>query len=207
MNALIQAADYSVVNGFVNDVTWRRDLVIDDNDKVVGIKVTQYDYRNTYTYWLWREDATIQQAHETFEKGDLATAKALYSKALSENPQHEYLKNPLKYIAYKDSIGDEALLEQNKRFAGTYGQRLFWIEDGKFFYKRQGKDVDLPRFELLAIDENRYMDVTRANTLMEFVKDSATGRMASSAVQYRFDTKKWELNGDPQANNYFLKDN
>jgi len=206
MHALIPADDYSVINGFVNDVTWKRDLVFDENDKVVGIKVSQYDYSNTYVYWLWKEDATIQKAHDTFEKGDLAEAERLYQQAFTENPQHVYLENHLKYIAYKDSIGDEALLQQNKGFAGQYGQRLFWIEDGKFFYKRQGKDIDLPRFELLAIDENRYMDVTRANTLMEFVIDSTSGKLASSAVQYRFDTKEWALNGDPQANNYFLKD-
>lgn len=207
MHALIPAGDYSTVSGFVNSQTWKRDLVFDENNKVVGIRVHQYNYNNSFSYWLWKEDSTIKNAHEFFEKGDLTEAERLYQKAIEENPHHEYLKNNLKYIAYKDSIGDQALLEQNKRFAGTYGQRLFWIEDGKFFYKRKGKDVDLPRFELLAVDKNRYMDITRANTLMEFVIDSITGKLASTAVQYTYDTKKWERSTDPQSTNYFLKDN
>ena len=173
----------------------------------MGIRVQQYEYDDTFSYWLLKEDEAIQKAHEALDQGDFDAALELYEIAISENPEHVYLKNNLLHLQYKKAISADSLIKQNERFEGQYGQREFWIEDGKFFYKRQGENVDLPRFELLAIDENRYMDLTRANTIMEFVIDEPTGKLASSSSQYIFDEKKWITSGNStDTTNYFLKD-
>lgn len=205
MEALIQAGDNSAVTGFVNNTTYKYDLVYNDLGKPIGIRSNLYNYKNMNSFWYWKIDETITNANEAFDQGDFEVAQELYQIAIDENPEHDYLKNNLQHISYVKKIGVDSLTQQHKRFAGEYGPRLFWVEDGKFFYKRKSENVDLPRFEMLAIDENTYMDLTRSNTLMKFVEDPS-GKLASSSIQYIIDEKKWIPSDNVNTTNYFLKD-
>ncbi|MBC2845356.1 tetratricopeptide repeat protein [Winogradskyella flava] len=203
MDAFIPAGENAVVSGFINNETYKADLVFTDSGKPIGINFNVVNYRNTNTYWYWKEDETIQKAHEAFDNGDLEKAASLYSIALEENPKHAYLKNYLQHLSYVKETDKDSLLKQHERFTGSYGPREFWIEDHKFFYKRKSETVDLPRVELLAIGENTYMDLTRSNTLMLF-ETTDKGKLAS--VSHSFNTEKWEWEPTVGGENYFEKD-
>lgn len=62
------------------------------------------------------------------------------------------------------------VLNQFKSHEGQYGPRNFWVESGKFYYKRQDDEVNLPKVELLPVNDTLYMDMTRLGTLMAFTK-------------------------------------
>lgn len=207
MEALLPAGPNSAVKGFMNDITYKYELIFNNSGEPIAIRCDQYDYKNSGMLWYWKEDDVIKKAHDAFDSGNYKDAERLYETATEKNPEHIYLKNSLQHLQYIKSISHDSLVLQHKTFEGVYGQRKFWEENGKFYYKRQSDDVDLPRLELLAIDENTYMDVTRLHTLMEFVKDSVTGKLASSSLSYNIETKKWALNHDgDKIKNYFLKD-
>lgn len=205
MDALVPAGENSVVNGFVNNITSKYDLIYSNSGKPLGIKLHQYNYKNKNTFWYWKEDDAIKNAHNALDKKDLETAENLYQIAIKENPEHAYLKNNLQHLTYLKEKGTDSLIQQHKHFAGNYGQREFWIENDKFFYKRKSDNVDLAKVELLAISPNSYMDLTRSNTVMEFVEDPS-GKLASSATQYNIDEKKWVPSDNVNTTNYFLKD-
>ena len=206
LDALVPAGDNSAVTGFINNITTKYDLVFSDFGKPLGIKLDQYNYKNKNTFWYWKEDDAIQNAHEALDKADLEAAEKLYQIAIQENPEHAYLKNNLQHLTYLKQKSVDSLLQQHKHFAGNYGQREFWIENGKFFYKRKSDNVDLAKVELLAITPNSYMELTRSNTIMEFVEDPS-GKLASSSTQYNIDEKKWVTSDNINTTNYFLKDN
>lgn len=206
MDALILASDNSAVTGFMNNVTYRHELVYNDSGKVIAMRthINLYDRTNKAIYW--KEDEIIQEAHKAFDEGNFEEAELLYQKAIKENPEHEYLKNTLKHLTYIKTVEPEALQHQYEKVVGAYGPREFWVEDGKLYYKRKAENNDLPRLEMLALDEHSYMDVTRTSTIMRFEIDSTTGKMASNSYSYNFDDRKWSQSDNVTTTNYFLKD-
>ena len=207
MNAFVLAGENSIASGFINNRTWKYDLIKNETGTPIALKIFQYDYKNTSEVWYWKEDNSIINAHDALDKGNLDKAIDLYDIAITNNPDHAYLKNNLAQLKHKKNIGLDSLVNQHKRFEGSYGPREFWLENGKFYYKRKGENSNLPRVELLALDINRYMDLTRPNTIMKFVKD-LSGKMASYSVQYVLKEKKW-VESEKVSNgviNYFLKD-
>lgn len=202
MDALLPAGPYTAVTGLLNDVTYKYNLVKNDDDKVIGIRSTIYNYNDAASYWYWKEDEAIQQAHEAFDNKELDKALDLYKTALEENPKHVYLENYIKHLDYIKDRPIDSLMTQHKKFVGSYGPREFWIEDNKFFYKRKSDETELPKFELLPIDDHRYMDTTRSGTIMAFETD-ASGQPASSSYSLNYETFIWELT--PDGDNYFLK--
>jgi len=207
MKAFIPAGENSIVSGFINNTTWKYDLIKSDTGKPVGIKLFQHEYKNSYEQWYWKEDQHILDAHGALDQGNIDLAIGLYKDAISVNPEHAYLKHNLLQLEYKKEIGLDSLMKQHEKFVGSYGPREFWIENGKFYYKRKSDNFNIPRVELLALDENRYMDLTRSKTIMEFVKDPS-GKFASQSTQYVITAKKWIKSSkiNEEAVNYFLKD-
>ena len=104
------------------------------------------------------------------------------------------------------------ILRQNKSFEGDYGPRKFWIENGKFYYKRKDDNTELAKVELLPISGNEYMDLTRLGTKMVFEKDDTTGKLASKSYSFIIGKEllfEWKFNNGDEKNNvknYFLKD-
>jgi hypothetical protein len=110
----------------------------------------------------------------------------------------------LKHLNYIEITDNATLLEQYRRHMGTYGPRKFYTSNGKLYYKRKSEGVELPRVHLLALDDHRYMDLTRFNTIMEFTIDS-TGVMASSGYNFNAIDGKFEWEELNREVNYFLK--
>ncbi len=204
MDAFLPAGENVVVTGFINDFTNRCKLVIDDNGKTIGIEYDEIYYNNTNTYWYWKEDEFIQKAHEAFDSKEFDKALELYQTAFQENPKHQYLNNYIKHLNYIKTISQTDLINQYEQFIGSYGPREFWIEDNKFYYKRKSETVDLPRLELLPINEHTYMDITRSNTLMLF-EPTENGNLASVSHSLNLDNWQWEQT--TEGDNYHEKDN
>ena len=98
----------------------------------------------------------------------------------------------------------DSLVNQYQKHVGTYGPREFWIEDNKFYYKRRNETTELPKYELLPIDGNRYMDITRTGTIMAFENDD-NGNEVSRSYSYYTDSFEWKPS--VTGENYFLKEN
>lgn len=209
MHALIPAGEYTAVSGFLNDKTFKHNLILSDSGKPIGINFVQYNYNNLNSFWYWKEDESIQNAHKAFDKGDLETALNLYETALAKNPKHGYLSNIVAYLKHIKDNDEALILKQNEGFSGDYGPRRFWVEDGRFYYKRKDNQTDLAKVELLPISENRYMDLTRLGTLMAFEKD-ASGKMASKSYSFIVEEElafEWrDSDSNENVTNYFLKD-
>ncbi|WP_299122546.1 hypothetical protein [uncultured Winogradskyella sp.] len=208
MDILVPAGPDAIGGGFIQNTTFHSKLIREDNGKVIGLYSHQFNWNNTSEHLHWRLDDHIIKANQAFENKDLKAADSLYKIAIEQNPKHSYLKNISAHIKYITSKNTDAIQLQNKKFAGDYGPRKFWIENDRFYYKRKGESSELVKVELLPISENRYMDLTRLGTIMEFVEDSS-GKLASKAYSYvigedlRF---KWEFVDDETTKNYFLKD-
>ncbi|WP_400079228.1 tetratricopeptide repeat protein [Winogradskyella sp. R77965] len=208
MDIMVPAGPNAIGGGFIQNTTFYSKLVKDNNGKIIGLMSYQFNWNNTSQRLYYKIDNHILAANQAFEKQDLKLADSLYSIAIEQNPKHSYLKNISAHIKYISSNSTDSIQLQNKRYAGDYGPRKFWIENDKFYYKRKGESSELVKVELLPISQNRYMDLTRLGTLMEFVEDSS-GKLASKAYSYvvgeelRFE---WEFLNNDEAVNYFLKD-
>ncbi|WP_298757136.1 hypothetical protein [uncultured Psychroserpens sp.] len=204
MAPLLLAGPQSIVGGFINSRTWRYDLVYNSSGKVIAMKTAQHDYKNSVSTWYWKEDQSILDAHRAFDKGKLDEAEKLYEIAVKENPEHAYLKNIVKHLQYRKVITPDSLQLQNKHFEGSYGPRKFWVENGKFYYKRKEENVNLPKVELLPISENTYMNNTKLGTLMTF-ETTDEGRLASVPHSFNTETMTWNRLAE-ETNNYYVKD-
>ena len=196
------------VAGFVNDETVKCELILDDSGKPIGYNFSEIFYKNTNTYWYWKEDEAIRKAHNAFDEGNYAEALDLYNSAIELNPKHSYLQNIVAYLNYIKENDPDIVQAQNEAFSGDYGPRKFWIEDGKFFYKRKDDNTELAKVELLPISENRYMDLTRLGTIMTFEEDPS-GKMASKSYSFIIGDDLefvWRHVDDETVTNYFLKD-
>ena len=210
MDALLLAGENSAVTGYVNNETYKHNLILDDSGKPIGINISTVYYKNTVYFWFWKENVSIQEANAALDRKAYDKAITLYEKAIKDNPKHVYLQNILDYLNYQKENDSTYIAKQNMAFVGDYGPRKFWIENNKFYYKRKGDDSELAKVELLPISENRYMDLTRLGTIMAFEEDPS-GKLASKS--YSFIVGKdlqfeWIHNpGNETTVNYFLKDN
>ncbi|WP_411894915.1 tetratricopeptide repeat protein [Winogradskyella sp. A2] len=208
MMPMIPASATALGGGFVNGRTWRVDLIFDDNGKIIGVQSHQYDRNSMVVEWYWKEDKSIQDAHKAYKSGDLQVAKTLYEIAYADNPKHVYLKNILDHINYVLTTDAQTLLTQHNSFVGNYGPRKFYMQDGKFYYKRKGADSELPKVRLLPLDENRYMDLTRLDVIMTFI-DDPSGKMASKPFSFVIGEDlsfEWRFINNENIKNYFIKD-
>ncbi|MFK7780757.1 hypothetical protein [Psychroserpens sp.] len=203
MMRVIPAGPMSVGGGFVGDLTWRLDLVKDESGKTIGVKNLVYYWNGKNTFWFWKLDDSMKEADNAFEKGDLEKAKSLYKIAIKNNPKHLYINNILSHIDYISNNDKDALLKQHETFAGNYGARKFWIEDGNFYYKRKDESIDLPKVKLLAMSDSTYMYLSKLGTYMQFEKNP-NGQPAS--VPYTFDSELMDWKRLEADNNYLLKD-
>ena len=209
MYPLLPAGQNTLVSGFVNNETYRYDLVLDSLGKPIGYHYDIFYFKNKNSLWFWKEDKSILKAHEAFDNQNFDEAIELYKIAQEQNPKHSYLNNILAYLHYIKTNDLDVIASQNKSFSGDYGPRKFWVEDHKFYYKRKDDKSELAKVELLPISENRYIDLTRLGTIMAFEKDSS-GKMASKS--YSFIVGKdliFEWRDSPNGEtvtNYFLKD-
>lgn len=209
MDIMVPAGPDAIGGGFIQTGTFYRKLVKDNNGKTIGIYNYQFNWNNTSERLYWKLDKHILAANQAFENKDLKLADSLYKIAFEFNPKHSYLKNISTHLEYIKNKSKDSLILQHKAFAGDYGPRKFWIENDKFYYKRKGESIELVKVELLPMSENRYMDLTRLGTIMEFVEDPS-GKTASKSYSYIIGKDlqfEWEFVNNDEVVNYFLKDN
>ncbi|WP_299224116.1 hypothetical protein [uncultured Psychroserpens sp.] len=203
MTTFIPAGPKSIASGFIRNQTYKCDLVKNSAGKTYALSVSQFNRLNTYTTLYWKMDSSIELANQAYEKGNMVEAEQLYSVAFKNNPEHSYLANILKHLNYIKTKSTDSLNAQNKAYSGNYGPRKFWLEDGKFYYKRKGDNVDLPKAELLPISEKSYMYLNRLGTIMTFESANKT-KIASVPYSYDINTKDWKRLDDDT--NYFIKE-
>lgn len=208
LDIAIPAGKNAIGGGFIQNNTNYSKLLKDSDGKTIGLYNYQFYWNNTNENFYWKLDKHILAANEALEKQDLKLADSLYKTAIKNNPKHDYLKNILRYIEYVTTIDPDTIQLQNEKFTGSYGPRKFWTENNKFYYKRKGEKSELVKVELLPISENRYMDLTRLGTIMEFT-DDPSGKMASKSYSLTIDKDlrtEWKFSSNDNIANYFLKD-
>jgi hypothetical protein len=147
-------------------------------------------------------------AQKAFVSGDFQKARDLYEIAYQDNPTHGYLKNMIDHLDYIDTKNAEMLLEQYRRHSGNYGPRKFYVDKGRFYYKRKNEELSLPRLEMLALNDSQYIDVSRPGTIMSF-ETGTSGKPISksySFTMYDDGNYRWDHRKTENVQNYFEKD-
>jgi len=164
------------------------------------IKSTQYyGYKGNEYYWYYKEDDNIRNADSLLGTGNYDAAEIAYTEAISQHPDHFYLKDALAHINYVKTTDSNALYKQYEGIVGQYGPRKFWVENGKLYYKL---GIGF-RKEMLPISENRYMMLSShfLNYEFELLDDNT---IASFAWEYDHENRQWVKLDDEV--NYLLKE-
>ena len=179
------------------------DTFLKNEDNTFYLLKSEENYSSgTGTYWWWKIDDNIKRAEALLDAENLDSAEYAYTKTIDENPNHFYLKDALAHINYVKSIDSVALINQYIEVLGTYGPRVFWMENGKLFYKRTD-NIRFGQIQLLPISKTRYINLTRLRDNLEFeYKDGKA--IASFAWQFNCEKMEWMKLDD--KGNYFRKD-
>lgn len=164
------------------------------------IKSTQYySYKDAETFWYYKEDDHIRKADSLLNAENYVDAKVAYVEAIKKHPEHFYLKGALAHINYMNNSDASTLSKQYEEVSGQYGDRKFWIENNKFYYKK-GNGY---RKELLPVSETRYITLSNYWNNFEFEFPN-NNTIASYTWQYDHENKAWKKLDDDE--NYVLKD-
>lgn len=170
-----------------------------DND-YFRVKSTQYySYKNPETFWYYKENDNIRKADSLLQAANYEEAEIAYTDLITKHPNHFYLKGALAHINYIKTIDNEALNKQHENIVGEYGERKFWVEDNKLYYKL---GINFKK-ELLPISKTRYITLSSYwnNFEFEFLDDNT---VASFAWEYNHETMEWVKLDDEV--NYILKE-
>jgi competence CoiA-like predicted nuclease len=191
MKPYLPAGKNAAGGGFIENYTYYVKLLRDDNQKINGLKKYFYYWNNTNIVYYWKVDDNLEQAQLAFKNSKFAEAKDLYLQAKEDNPNHIFIDNILEHLNYRKTRDSLKVLQQYELHQGNYGPRKFWVENGKFYYKRQDDEVNLPKVELLPLNDSLYMDMTRLGTLMSFTYENA--KLISNSIGLDMESQKWDL--------------
>jgi len=185
---------------------WRQfEFLKESSGAIYVVKLSTTDpNKNTRSFYYWKEDDMIRSADSLLKGMKMEEAKNAYEMAIKIHPKHFYLKDALEHINYVESVDSLTLINQLKEVVGTYGPRIFWLEDGKLFYKRENSDgVRFSKIELLPIAKNHYINMTKFQDRFSFEYEN--GKVFSSSAQrYNIEKEIWEKLED--ESNTFRKD-
>ncbi|MCB0638817.1 MAG: tetratricopeptide repeat protein, partial [Lewinella sp.] len=139
-------------------------------------------------------DSLILRAESYLKDQAYDEAKEAYERALQANPNHYFLADALAHIEYYQHHTAAERQAQYQAVVGSYGDRNFWMEDGRLYYKRLPfENRYFPTMELLPISENRYINLTRQRISMafDFQNEQAT---ASFSYVHDQDPEGWHVN-------------
>lgn len=183
----------------VDDAGSRHYFERDENDQVYRVKIEQFSGSRITVFHYYKEDAIIKQALQQLKEQQYEEAEKSFDALVQKLPKYWYLTNIQQYLKYRNNLSPEALVKQYNGIVGTYGERKFWVENGRLFYKRN----QLAKLELLPISKTHYITLSAYDTQYVFEK-SAQGKQASLALRYNLDKGVWDRIAGPT--NYFLKD-
>ncbi len=202
MKPYLPAGNDAAGGGFIENYTYYAKLLRDKNGEVFALKKYVFYWDNTPTFLFWKIDDNLKKAQLAFENKDFAEARKRYQKAKSEHPEHAYIDHILGHLDYKSANDSLQTMAQFNRHKGSYGPRKFWVEGDKFYYKRQDENINLPKVELLPINDTLYMDMTRLGTVMVFIKENDKPISKS----YSFDNNKFKWVMRDEERNIFERD-
>lgn len=198
----IIAGDSTLIGGFAGGMTIQETFFKNVDNTFYLMKSEQNYLSRTASYWWWKIDDTITKAEALLEAGKLDRAEIAYTAAIQANPKHYYLQDALAHINYVKSVDSLALINQYKEVEGTYGPRVFWVENGKLYYSR----TDFRSYgqvQLLPISKTRYINLTRFRDNLDFEYNDGKA-FASYAWQFYCKKMEWEKQLD--KGNYFKRD-
>lgn len=188
-----------MTGGYSNRNVYINEFFNDSKDEFYLIKSKVYNYGQVYKNYYWRIDESIKNAENALMNGDYTEAESLYKIAIEKFPNHYFLKLALQHINYVKDNSETKILEDYKSISGSYGPRLFWVEEGKFYYERQG----LSKVHLYPIEENKYISLSRYSNQYVF-ETTEEGNQASAVYNHNSETKTWDKLSD--ESNFFLRD-
>ena len=94
--------------------------------------------QSTFNSILWRQDSLIQKAMGLFSIDKKQESLNLFKKAKIKNPHHFYLDQYIKHLEFVLDPNNKKALENLKKCVGRYGPRHIWMDDEKFYYRREG---------------------------------------------------------------------
>jgi len=200
LSAPILAGNNILVDGdyIKSRITYKKVFLKDSVGNFYAIKSDQSNYAETATFFYWLYNDEMKKAESILEKGDIETAKPLYERLIQEHPNHYFLKDALKHINYVSSIDSLQLIKEYEEIVGQYGERKFFVRNGKLYYKRQS----LPEIHILPIAKDYYISLTRYGTQYGF-ETTKEGRKASFSQSYNEEAKSWKKATD--TINYLYK--
>ncbi|MCK0155960.1 hypothetical protein MWU65_02135 [Cellulophaga sp. F20128] len=202
---LMAGANTIVAGSPNNSRTWEITFSKDERNKYYRYKNEQNDFDNSTVFYYWKLDNTIKKAEALFDEKKLDGAKIAYTEAIKANPKHYYLKDVLEHINYIQSIDSVALQNQLNDVVGTYGPRIFWMEESKLFYKREQAENGqvFPKIEILPISKDRYINRTNFSTIYAFEFENGKSKY-SFPYQYLMEKEAW-IKSELEENT-FVKD-
>ncbi|ARV08804.1 hypothetical protein BTO05_03805 [Winogradskyella sp. PC-19] len=196
---ILAGDDKLMTGGYSYRNTTINEFLTDKNRDYYAIKLHLYNFNRRINYHYWRYDDTIKNAEKALMDGDYEKAEMNYKLAIEEYPNHYFLKQALKHIEYVKNNSKEKIAEQYNSIIGSYNSRLFWVEDDKLYYERNG----LSKIHLYPITEDKYISLSRYANQYAF-ETTEDGRLASAVYSYKHDSQTWEKL--TEGDNYFLKD-
>lgn len=174
-------------------------FVKDSTQQVYRVEVDQFSQKKVNKFYYYRETEQIRDAFQRLNEGKIEGLKESFETLVKQHPNHWFLEGVLQHVTYIEDKTSEQLQKQFSKIAGNYENRVFWVENGKLYYKRD----NLAKLELLPISETRYINLSKyiTNHEFEFLKDN---QVASYAWTYDVDTGEWSKLADER--NYLLKD-
>lgn len=171
----------------------------DENGNIYKLISTQFNLNKQTVFYYFKETDEMRSAFDSIKKGKIVGLDEKFEKFIKESPGHMFLRDVHQYLKYAKSKGPEALTKQFQKIVGTYGQRKFWIENNKLYYKR----ASLTRVELLPISETKYITLSKYESRYEF-DFLKKNKIASFAWSYDNTKSAWVKLTD--ETNYLFKE-
>ena len=114
----------------------------------------------------------------------------------------------MQHVRYMKGKTEAEIQEQLASVVGQYGDRKFWLKEGRLFYKRAPlENTYFPQMELFPISENCYINFTRQHIQFAFDYENNPA-IASYSYVYDRNSAIWvrnNLDTDYQLRNPFLQ--
>ncbi|MAD97424.1 MAG: hypothetical protein CMB99_08885 [Flavobacteriaceae bacterium] len=170
----------------------------DELGQIYRVKVAQFNGKNVTDFYYYRNSKEIQDAVQLLKAGNYQDLEVTFEALIKKYPEHWFLKQMKEHISFVQNKSKSDLEKQFSKIVGEYGNRKFWIDEGRLYYKRD----NLTTIQLLPISKTRYINLTKLDTNHEF-EFLPKNQVASFAWTYDVVKNSWNKLADPT--NYLLK--
>jgi hypothetical protein len=168
----------------------------DSNNSVYGMQseIHSVNRQKPGQFFQWRIDSLVLKAEALLLQQDYERAEAAYEAAIMAHPKLYFLQDVLQHIQYVKGKTAGEIQKHLASTVGLYGDRRFWMEEGRLFYKRTALDQTyFPQMELLPISEDRYINLSRQYIQYGFDYENDQA-IASYSYLFNRDSSIWFRN-------------